>query len=48
LGSLHGTIVNGESIGAEHPNLTAPLKLGENTITIGPAGSQHQYWIMVN
>jgi pSer/pThr/pTyr-binding forkhead associated (FHA) protein len=47
LGSLHGTIVNGVSIGAEHPNLTAPLKLGENTITIGPAESQHRYWLMV-
>jgi hypothetical protein len=47
LGSLHGTIVNGVSIGAEHPQLTAALKVGENTLTVGPEGSPHRYWLMV-
>jgi len=48
LGSLFGTIVNGVAIGSEHPSLTAALIPGENSITIGPQGSPHQYWIMVD
>lgn len=47
LGSLSGTIVNGVSIGSEHPSLTAPLSPGENSLTIGPEGSPHRYWVMV-
>lgn len=46
-GSLLGTIVNGVSIGAEHDNLTAVLAPGENTISIGPKGSSHQYLVIV-
>ena len=48
LGSLFGTIVNGVAIGSEHPSLTAALTLGENSLTIGPQGSPHQYWIMID
>ena len=47
LGSLFGTIVNGVTIGSEHPSLTAALTPGENSITVGPEGSPHQYWIMI-
>lgn len=47
VGSLTGTIVNGTTIGTEHPSLTAPLKPGENTLTIGPPASRHQYRILV-
>jgi hypothetical protein len=48
LGSLFGTIVNGVAIGSEHPSLTAALMPGENSITIGPQGGPHQYWIMID
>jgi hypothetical protein len=47
VGSLCGTIVNGVTIGADHLSLTAALTPGENSITVGPAGSPHQYWIMI-
>jgi CRP/FNR family cyclic AMP-dependent transcriptional regulator len=46
-GSHLGTIVNGVPIGTEYPNFMASLTPGENTITIGPEGSPHQYLIVV-
>jgi CRP/FNR family cyclic AMP-dependent transcriptional regulator len=47
VGSRSGTIVNGVTIGTEHPTLTAALTPGENSITVGPEGSPHKYWIMI-
>ncbi|MFN0129608.1 MAG: cyclic nucleotide-binding domain-containing protein [Verrucomicrobiales bacterium] len=47
VGSSTGTIVNGVAIGTEHPGLTAALKPGENTLTIGPWSSRHQYRIVI-
>jgi hypothetical protein len=46
-GSLLGTIVNGVPIGTEYPNFMAALTPGENTITVGPEGSPHQYSIII-
>lgn len=47
LGSEFGTIVNGIAIGCEYPSLEVALTPGENSITVGPEGSPHQYWLMV-
>jgi len=46
-GSVLGTIVNGVPIGTEYPNFMASLTPGENTITVGPEGSPHQYRIII-
>jgi hypothetical protein len=47
VGSQSGTIVNGVAIGSEHSSLTAALKPGENTVTIGPATSRNQFRIVI-
>ena len=46
-GSRLGTIVNGVEIGASGAEFIAPLMPGENTLTLGPAESAHQYVVAI-
>lgn len=46
-GSFLGTIVNGETIGGKSKRRAAELKVGDNTIIIGPAESPFQFRLTV-
>jgi CRP-like cAMP-binding protein len=47
LGSRLGTIVNGTPLGIDFESFVAPLKPGENTLTIGTAVGPHQFRLEV-
>jgi len=46
-GSRLGTIVNSVEIGSNGAEFIAPLLPGENTLTLGPAESAHQYVVTI-
>lgn len=48
LGSVLGTVVNGQSIGQHFPKDTAPLHCGDNTVTAGGFDSPFKFLLSVS